>query len=362
MATTGEKLKERIKELTCLYEVTSIIVNCDYNQLETSLEAIVDCLKKAMRYDEYAYVSLSCDQYHVTSASIIPELVSLKSSIKVFNKIDGHITVGYPATNFTSEDFLKEELTLLNNVSLAIGNLLEKKQIRENEIAIKRQVERSDRLNILGEITAGIAHELNTPLANILGFAELLRNNLTDENAIRDLDKIVDSAIFSREVVKKLMFFTCEMPQQMGELTVNPIISDVLNLLDLTFKKSKVNYALSFNKENIQLKADSIQLTQVLFNLIMNAIYFSPPNTTITIKVKELAHEIRISISDEGPGISKVNEEKIFQPFFTTKPVGEGSGLGLSVVHGIVKSHKGQITYSQNKPKGATFVVNFPKL
>ncbi|WP_158974533.1 sensor histidine kinase [Cellulophaga sp. L1A9] len=362
MATTGEKLKERIKELTCLYEVTSIIVNCDYNQLETSLEAIVDCLKKAMRYDQYAFVSLSCDQYHISSDQNIPELVSLKSSIKVFNEVDGHIIVGYPKDNYSSRDFLKEELTLLKNVSLAIGNLLEKKQIRENELAIKRQVERADRLNILGEITAGIAHELNTPLANILGFAELLRNNMTEENAIRDLDKIVDSAIFSREVVKKLMFFTCEMPQQMAELTINPIIKNVLNLLDPSFKKNRVKYILSFNNDAIQLKADSIQLTQVLFNLIMNALYFSPPNATITIKVKELTNDVKISISDEGSGISKINEEKIFQPFFTTKPVGEGSGLGLSVVHGIVKSHKGQIVYTPNTPKGATFVVHFPKL
>ncbi|MBO0590737.1 HAMP domain-containing histidine kinase [Cellulophaga sp. E16_2] len=362
MTTTGEKLKERIKELTCLYEVTSIIVNCDYNQLETTLEAIVDCLKKAMRYDKDAFVFLSCDQYDITSHSILPALVSLKSPIKVFNTIDGHIIVGYPESDYTPKDFLKEELTLLNNVSLAIGNLLEKKQIRENEITIKRQVERADRLNILGEITAGIAHELNTPLANILGFAELLKTNLTEEKAIRDLDKIVDSAIFSREVVKKLMFFTCEMPQQMGILTINPIILNVLNLLDLTFKKNKVKHSLSINKDAIQLRADSVQLTQVLFNLIMNAIYFSPPHSTISIKVEELVHHIKISISDEGSGISKTNEEKIFQPFFTTKPVGEGSGLGLSVVHGIVKSHKGQIIYSPNTPKGATFIVDFPKL
>tara|TARA_R110002050_G_scaffold204522_2_gene340044 strand:- start:32952 stop:34040 length:1089 start_codon:yes stop_codon:yes gene_type:complete len=362
MSTTGEKLKERIKELTCLYEVTSIIVNCDYNQLETSLEAIVNCLKKAWRFEKHTFVFLSCTNFKISSDLKAPELITLKSNIKIFNKIDGFIKVGYPKDKYIDSDFLEEEVTLLNNVSLAIGNLLEKKQIRENEIAIKRQVERADRLNILGEITAGIAHELNTPLANILGFAELLRNNITEEEAVRDLDKIVDSAIFSREVVKKLMFFTCEMPQQMDHLIINPIVLNVLNLLEPTFKKNKVKHTLTFNNKNIQLKADTVQLTQVLFNLIMNAIYFSPINATINIKVEDYIHHVKISISDEGSGISKSNEDKIFQPFFTTKPVGEGSGLGLSVVHGIVNSHKGQITHVANKPKGTIFIIDFPKL
>lgn len=360
--TTGEKLKERIKELTCLYEVTSIIVNCDYNQLETSLEAIVNSLKKAWRYENSTFVILCCYEYKITSDVNIPDLVSIKSDINVFNKTEGFIEVGYPKQKYQASDFLKEEQILLNNVSLAIGNLLERKQIRENEIATKRQVERADRLNILGEITAGIAHELNTPLANILGFAELIRENIHDEKVIRDLDKIVDSAIFSREVVKKLMFFTCEMPQQMQLLTINPIVHDVLNLLEPTFKKNKIKHNLSFNNENIELKADTIQLTQVLFNLIMNAIYFSPMNSTITIKIENQLNLIRISISDQGSGIEKGNEDKIFQPFFTTKPIGEGSGLGLSVVHGIVKSHKGKITHVPNNPKGTTFIVDFPKL
>lgn len=362
MITAEDKLKERIKELTCLYEVTSIIANCDYDQIHTSLDAITSCLEVAWLYEEDTYVTLDTGSYRVTTNKENIPLVCLNSVIKVFNKPEGCIEVGYPASKFSMSDFLEEEKKLLDDVAFDVGNLLERKQIRDNEIAIKRQMERADRLNILGEITAGIAHELNTPLANILGFAELLKSRVSEEKASKDLDKIVDSAIFCREVVKKLMFFACEMPQHMEEVQLAPILNNVLNLLDPTFKKHHVTHTLSFNAADIALRADTIQLTQVLFNLIMNAIYFSPKKGTIGVLVEEVKDTIRIKISDQGPGIPKKIEDKIFEPFFTTKPLGEGSGLGLSVVHGIISSHKGTITHKPNKPKGTVFIVDLPKL
>lgn len=112
----------------------------------------------------------------------------------------------------------------------------------------------------------------------------------------------------------------------------------------------------------MELRADTVQLTQVLFNLIMNAAYYSPVEGNIDVNVTEKESKIRIRISDEGKGIAPENEDKIFEPFFTTKPIGEGSGLGLSVVHGIISSHKGNISHRPNTPKGAIFTVDFPKL
>lgn len=362
MVTTEEKLKERIKELTCLYEVTSIIVNSDYDQLETSLEAITHCLKKAWQYVQDTEILLESGEYHVQTDGFRPDMVSIQSEIRVFNQAEGLVKVAYPKNKYKESDFLKEEKQLLENVALAVGNLLERKQVHDSEAAIKRQVERADRLHILGEITAGIAHELNTPLANILGFTELLNERITDKETLRDLEKIVDNAIFSREVVKKLMFFACEMPQQMKTVAVIPVVQNVSKLLGPSLQKKKINLKMSFNDEDIELRADTVQLTQVLFNLIMNAVYFSPEGGTIKVAVETKANTIQLRISDEGPGIPPENEDKVFEPFFTTKPMGEGSGLGLSAVHGIISSHKGSITYRPNRPKGAVFTVDFPKL
>ncbi|WP_047246963.1 sensor histidine kinase [Maribacter thermophilus] len=362
MNSTEDKLKERIKELTCLYDVTSIIVNADYNQLETSLRAIVQCLKKAWLHKDDAEAYLSCNAYEVKTDAYKPTMVSLKSDIKVFNKIEGYIKVGYPKEKYSQSDFLEEEQILLASVSLAVGNLLERKQIRDSEAAVKRQMEHTDRLYILGEITAGIAHELNTPLANILGFAELLKERMVDKQAIQDLEKIVDNAIFSREIVKKLMFFACEMPQEMHSLHVNSNVESVLELLKPSLHEKNIKVNTSFSHDDIQLRADTVQLTQVLFNMIMNAIYYSPENGVIGLDIQEKEKNIEISISDQGKGIDPENETKVFEPFFTTKPHGEGSGLGLSVVHGIITSHKGTITHRPNTPKGTIFIIDFPKL
>ena len=104
----------------------------------------------------------------------VSDMVALVLNIKVFNKTEGKIIIGYPSKKYSEKDFLNEEQTLLNNVALAVGNLIERKQIRDSEANTRRQMERTDGLHSLGKITAGIAHELNTLLANILVFAELL--------------------------------------------------------------------------------------------------------------------------------------------------------------------------------------------
>lgn len=362
MTSVEAKLKERVKELTCLYEVTSIIVNSDYGQLETSLEAIVYCLKRAWQHEKVTEAFLTVGEYHVQTDDYKTNMVTLKTNIKVFNKIEGEVIVGYPSNKYTIDDFLIEEQTLLNNVALAIGNLMERKQIRESEAITRRQMERTDRLHILGEITAGIAHELNTPLANILGFAELLSEKIKDKETVRDLEKIMDSAIFSREIVKKLMFFACEMPQEMKTVKLIPIVTNVIKLLEPSLRSKNLKLTKSFDNEDIELRADTVQMTQVMFNLIMNAIYYSPQGASIGVHVLESNSHITIEILDEGKGIPSELDDKVFEPFFTTKPIGEGSGLGLSVVHGIITSHKGKMEHKRNTPKGTIFTVDFPKL
>ena len=360
--TAEQKLKERVKELTCLYEVTSLIVNCDYDNVKTALKGVVQCLERAWQFDEETYVALKVQEYEIQTEEKGEAYVFLESPITVFNVPQGTIKVGYPSPKYTLKDFLIEEQQLLDNVCLEVGNLLERKEIRENEASIRQQVEQSDRLRILGEITAGIAHELNTPLANILGFSELLQERVKgDTQAFKDLDKIITNTIFSREVVKKLMFFACEMPQEKEIIDIVPIIKDALSLMRANLRQNQVSCKSKFSKDTIPLRIDKIQLTQTVFNLVVNAVYFSPPKSTITVKVSEQKEKVILTIADEGPGIPEEQAAHIFEPFYTTKPFGEGSGLGLSVVHGIVQSHQGNISHKPNKPKGTIFTLAFPK-
>jgi len=362
LITAEDKLKERIKELTCLYKVSSYIANSDIDNLEPTWKAIAYSLQEAIRYPEEAIVEFKFEDDLFSLGEHSNDNVYIVSAIKVFNKPIGSIKVGYSKLKYNENSFLNEEIQLLNKIALEIGNLFERKQIIESEALAKRQIERADRLGILGEITAGIAHELNTPLANILGYTELLKEQFkNNQQVLDDLDKIINSAIFSREVVKKLMFFSCDMPQQMELRNIVPIIKDAIGLLNPNFTKKNLTCQLQIDKDEILLRVDAIQLTQVLFNLVINAIYFSPKDGQINVMVSDTKKQVVLKISDEGPGIHSDNLENIFNPFFTTKPVGDGSGLGLSVVHGIVKSHKGEINFEANIPKGTIFTIALPK-
>lgn len=356
------QLKERIKELTCLYEVSSIIANTDFETLEHTLKAIVFSLKKAFQYPSKTDVIIDCSDISIGNYEIVEDDLTIHSDIRIFNQAEGRIIVRLHTTDSKEINFLKEEQLLLNSVALKVGNLLERIEIQKNETSLKRQMEHADRLSILGEITAGIAHELNTPLANILGFAELLKNDLDKEDkSSQDVDKIIKNAIFSREVVKKLMFFACEMPQEMKRVNLVPHIKNAINLLDATFKKEQVKYIIKIEDQELWLKADPIQLTQIFFNLLINAIYFSPKDGLITIEAHKTKKDIILKIADEGKGFTESDLDKVFQPFYSTKPTGDGSGLGLSVVHGIVASHKGKITAENNIKKGAIFTITLPK-
>lgn len=121
MISTAAKLKERVKELTCLYEVTSILVNSDYNHIEHSLEAIARCLKRAWQFAADTEVQIAVANYHIQTENYKGDAVSLNAAVKVFNKTEGKIIVSYPADRYAKTDFLDEEQVLLNNVSLSIG-------------------------------------------------------------------------------------------------------------------------------------------------------------------------------------------------------------------------------------------------
>ena len=351
-------LTERIKELSCLYEVTSILASADLSQIESTLLFVVKSVKKAFQFPEKIEVVIEFNGKAFKTGDAIKTLASIEASILLFNQVKGQITVSF--VDESELHFLKEEQQLIESIAIKIGDFLERVEIRDKQEHFDRQLERTDRLAILGEITAGIAHELNTPLTNILGFAQLMESEIPAPLKA-DLGKIIKSTIYAREVVKKLMFFACEMPQNKEKINLIPIIQEAIELLDATFRNNEIRYLFEAVKNEIWLRADSVQITQIVFNLLMNAIYFSPKKGLVKVIAKEDNNTICISICDEGTGISDKIKDKIFQPFYSTKPVGVGSGLGLSVVQGIVRSHNGTLSVEDNKPKGTIFKVEVPK-
>ena len=356
---TEEKLKERVKELTCLYEISKTISRSGSIEKKV-LKRIISSTKKAWRYSEDTHVEIQVPGYTLSTSQPQAESVYQTGDISIANVCVGFIKVHYPKNKYTAADFLKEEQKLLDTIAFEIGNYLEKFQNIEKKQLLMRTVERIDRLSVLGEMTAGIAHELNTPLGNILGYAELIKSSNTDPEIASDIVTVINSVVYCREIVKKLMYFSREMPQQLQLKEIKPIVIFVMSFLKQNFQEKSMKSEVLFKNDNIMAKIDSVQIKQVLFNLIINAIHASPKKSIIKIVIESDEKDLSITIEDQGKGIPDTIKQKIFEPFFTTKPTSDSCGLGLSVVHGIVTNHNGEIYVQDNTPVGTKFLIKIP--
>lgn len=352
-------LKEKIKELTCLYEISKIISRSNSVNIQTLREILIT-IKDAWRFNMDAVVEIHAADFHLSTSDSIENSIYQSSFITIDKKGCGFIKVHYPAQNYSKSDFHEDEQKLLDTAAIEIGNYFEKHKTLQLNDQLEKSIGRMERLTLLGEMTAGIAHELNTPLANILGFAELIKSQNTNPEIDSDISIVINAVMYSREIVKKLMFFSCEMPQKPELQEIKPIIVFALSFLKSNFQKKAIQCELLFKDENSRARFDSVQITQVLFNLLLNAIYASPEKSIVKIMVDHDEHYLLIKIEDYGTGIPEDIKDKIFEPFFSTKPVNYGCGLGLSVVHRIMKNHNGEIIIQNNCPQGSIFIIKIP--
>jgi signal transduction histidine kinase len=286
----------------------------------------------------------------------------LFAELSVDGEPRGGITISYPIDVDPGEQplFLPEEQQLLDKVALELSLIVERHERRAQQALMQAHLRSNDRLAILGELTAGIAHELNTPLGNVLGYAELLKGTEVEPERRSDLQRIIDSALIGREIVKKLMYFSCEMPAQFQPTDVEQAIRGTVRLIDHRLKERDVMIDWDLAPGLPDLRLDTVQFAQVITNLILNAVAAMPTGGRITIASRKLDTAVELTVTDTGTGITEENLKRIFQPFFTTKDVGEGTGLGLAVVHGIMKAHQGDVNVRSEVGVGTTFTLTFP--
>lgn len=355
----NDSLKERIKELECLYDISTLVSQS--TNLDSSLPKISKRLEKAFKFSKSATAKIVIqDKLFGNQTRKISES-EIKQNIFFQDELIGFISVSYPYDKLGSYSFLLEEKKLLNKVAQEIAFLYEREQRNKNEEILNEIVRRQERLTILGEMTAGVAHELNTPLGNVIGFSEFIIDSSKEANTIKDAKKIKQSALHAREIVKKLMLFSCEIPQKLNSVCIKEIIFEAIDLLSPLLKQNHIKINFEDNSKNTKATIDKIQFTQVLFNLLNNSIQASKPKSQINVKLNKQNKYITITIEDFGVGIPIEIQSKIFDPFFTHNKKGFGNGLGLSVVHGIIKQHKGRIQFSSEINVGTTFVISIPQ-
>lgn len=228
----------------------------------------------------------------------------------------------------------------------------------------QKALRQSEKLAGMGQVSAGIAHELNNPLGVITMYSNILLDELKPEDPTRqDLELIVQQAQRCKSIVSGLLNFARKNQVNHREIDIKQLTEDSLKSLIVP---ENVNISIVSKVLEPVARLDVEQMTQVLNNIVKNAVEAMPGGGDIKIDLKDTPEEVIFMISDTGTGIAKEHLEKIFEPFFTTKGIGKGTGLGLATIYGIVKMHKGQITVTSNAdqnagPTGTTFKIALPR-
>ena len=233
----------------------------------------------------------------------------------------------------------------------------------EQQRRMRAQLAQADKLASIGELSSGIAHEINNPLGIILGFTQLMiRNQKEDTHLHADLKTIEKHTRHCKSIVEDLLNFARTSKPKKELCNIHSIINDVIHFIEQHTNSSQVNINKDFDESVGPLLLDEKNIKQVLINLIMNARYAVDEQGLITVKTKRdtLFDDVIIQVVDNGKGIEKKNLGRIFDPFFSTKPTGEGTGLGLSVSYGIINNHGGHIDAESEPGKGSTFTLKLP--
>lgn len=256
-------------------------------------------------------------------------------------------------------------------------HLKKRQQADEEKKVMEQQLQQSQKMKALGKLAGGIAHDFNNLLAIIIGFAEMAKDNIPESNpALKDINEILNASNNAKELVKQILAFSRKSVPQKTYLSIGPLLEQALTMLRSSIP-STIDIQSKIDPNCGDIFADTSQIIQVILNLCTNAAQAMEGQNGI-LKVSLTGVEsldqngqeqdrmlkgsyIRLTVSDTGEGIDEASLENIFDPYFTTKKLGKGTGMGLAMVHGIVKNHGGTIAVHSKPGEGSTFIVRLPQ-
>jgi len=257
-------------------------------------------------------------------------------------------------------------------------DITRRKKAEKEKIDLEVQLSQKQKMEAIGTLAGGIAHDFNNILAAMQGYVELSLEDLPEDAAVRDnLEQVLSCGNRAAKLVRQILTFSRKDQQEKGVLQISSVVKEVLKMLRSSLPAT-IKIRRKIEADSSLVMADPTQLHQVLVNLCTNASHaMREAGGLLEVSLTDVNFEsetkvgdeslppgpyVKLSVSDTGCGMEKEVMDRIFEPFFTTKKVNEGTGLGLSVVHGIVKSHNGSIAVDSTPGKGSTFDILFPKV
>jgi signal transduction histidine kinase len=252
-------------------------------------------------------------------------------------------------------EFANRQLAKLNR-ELEKGLTKKKKDLQQTQ----EQLRQTERLAELGTLASGMAHEIGTPMNVILGRAEYLMQRTQEEQTKKGLETIVTQVERITKIMNQLLTFARRRPSERQPIDLEQTVRDCLEVMSERIMRHGIEIETDFDPTLPPVHADQDHMSQVLLNLFINAVQAMPEGGRLRVGLAGTDNHATITVADSGHGISPEHLSKIFDPFFTTKEVGKGTGLGLTVVHGIIQEHGGSITAKSEPGQGTTFMISLP--
>jgi len=295
-------------------------------------------------------------------ALIAAYFISQKISIPIIKLVSASKEVAQGNLNARVKITTNDELQYLAESFNSMAAALKKRDDRLRDFATQKIME-SERLALIGQLAANVAHELNNPLQGIVAFSHLILERIEQDDPIRDfVEKIVGQANRARDIIRGLLDFSRQRKPDKSMSNVNSILQECISLMENQALFLNIQIEMDFERDLPLVIVDPSQIERVFINIIINAAEAMDGEGLLALETSY--HEgddyIEVAITDSGSGIEAENLDNIFDPFFTTKEVGHGTGLGLAISYGIIKSHRGTLSVESEIGKGTTFIIRLP--
>ena len=372
-------VRERTKELRCLYNISKLIENHDLS-LEEMLQKIVSFIPPAMLHPEYRCARIRLNGQEFRTSGFAETISKQVVDIIVNGKQTGALEIFSSEEKSESSEnpFLTEELDFVSSIAERLGRIIERKEAEKEKRKLEVQLRQSQKMESLGLLAGGIAHDFNNVLFSIMGYSELVSEELPEGSLTKNnLNEVLTAANRAKEMVQQILAFSRQSETEKKPVRVQSIVREAIKLLKSVIPATIV-IRQNIDPDAGHVLADPTQIHQIIMNLATNAYHAmekSGGTLELTLRQEETDDDdlnissdirsgtyIRLTMSDSGHGMSKAVMEKIFDPYFTTKEIGKGSGMGLAVVHGIVKNHGGAITVDSQPGKGSVFTIRLPAI